>query len=284
MDVKSLIPLLVQGSMMVVILGIGLQSRWSDLAFAVRNPRALVGGLVAVNLVVPAVAVILCMLLPVAPMTKVGLVIMAVSPLAPFAPGKMLKTGSDTSYVTGLYATLILASVVIVPLTAALLGNWFDRDVSVPVGVLAKMVLVTILAPLLLGMLISGLWEGARSWAKPLTIASYLILLPVILLVLYMQGGAILGLIGDGTLAVIVLTVAAGLAAGHLLGGPEPAHRMALAQAAATRHPGIAALIAHQHFDDPQVMLAIILFLLASVVVAGVYSAWARKRLAPQPA
>jgi BASS family bile acid:Na+ symporter len=87
-------------------------------------------------------------------------------------------------------------------------------------------------------------------------------------------------LVGDGTVVVINLTVLAGIAAGHWLGGPNPSHRAALAQAAATRHPGIAALIAHRNFDNPQVVLAIMLFLLVSVVLSALYGRWAHSQVA----
>ncbi|HLO20313.1 MAG TPA: Na+-dependent transporter, partial [Sphingomicrobium sp.] len=59
-----------------------------------------------------------------------------------------------------------------------------------------------------------------------------------------------------------------------------PERRAALAQAAATRHPGIAAMVANRHFDDKRVLLAIILFLLTSIVVAAIYAKWVTRRLA----
>ena len=62
---------------------------------------------------------------------------------------------------------------------------------------------------------------------------------------------------------------------------------MALAQAAATRHPGIAAMVAHRHFDDKRVMLAVILFLLTSLIVSAIYAKWMTRRMvvhAAQPA
>ena len=92
---------------------------------------------------------------------------------------------------------------------------------------------------------------------------------------------AIVGLIGDGSVLAIIVTVAAGLAAGHWLGRPNPANSNALAVAAAIRHPGIAALIVHANFTDPRVMMAVVLFLLTSVIVSTVYQKLAKRWAGP---
>lgn len=103
-------------------------------------------------------------------------------------------------------------------------------------------------------------------------------------LILVKQGSAIAALIGDGSVFAIAVTVSAGLLAGHLLGGPAIANSNALAVASAIRHPGIAALIAHQNFSDHHVMLAVILFLMTSVILVTLYQLWLKRRLTVEPA
>lgn len=282
---QFVIQLVVQGSLFLIVFSVGLQSSWSDLAYAWRRPALLLRGFVAVNVIVPISAVLLCLALPVDKMTKAGLVIMAVSPLAPFVLGKMMKTGADRAFVVGAYAALMAMSVIVVPATFALLGILVGRDASLPIATIARFVLISVAAPLIAGVAI-GTWsqELGRRAASIANIIAYIGLLPIVLLILYRSGGAAFSLAGDGTLTVIILTVAAGIAAGHFLGGPEPERRMALAQAAATRHPGIAAMVAHRHFDDRRVMLAVVLFLLTSVVVSAIYAKWMTRRASVTPA
>jgi bile acid:Na+ symporter, BASS family len=223
-------------------------------------------------------------LLPIDPYVKAGIVIMAVSPMAPFVPGKMLKTGAAKAYVFGLFVALIVVAIVLVPITIAVLSAITSVEVGVPVSDIAKLVLTSVLLPLAGGVFVASLvplW--AEKLAKIATFAAFLILIPIVLLILYKSGGAMLSLIGNGVLLAIVVAVAAGLAAGYLLGGPDPNHRMALANAAAARHPGIAMLIAQGDFDDQRVKLAIVLFLLTSVVVSGIYGAVANKRRTRHP-
>jgi BASS family bile acid:Na+ symporter len=172
--------------------------------------------------------------------------------------------------------------VLLVPATAALLSALFAKDISLPVAAIAGFVLTSVLLPLAAGVAAGTWWPGFASRAAPIcTIVAYVILVPVVVLALWAAGPNIFALYGHGAVLAIVVTVAAGLAAGHWLGGPEPLHRMALAEAAATRHPGIAGLIAHRHFDDPRVTLAVLLFLLTSMVVTTIYLAWAKRRLLP---
>lgn len=279
MEIKALVPVIVQVSLILVMVSIGLQAKWTDLGVALRHPRAILRAIIAVNVVVPLIAVAMVQLLPIAPPVKVGIVIMAVSPLAAFAPGKMLKAGADRSLAIGLYFVLVLMSVLIVPTTFALLSSTFGIDATIPVPVIGRFILTSVLLPFVGGMVIAFLLPDlAPRLARAGGAVGNLLLLPVLALLLIKTGGALVSLVGDGTVLAIIATVIAGLAAGHWLGGPDPANRMALAAAAATRHPGIAGLVAHRHFDNPQVMLAALLFLLIGMIVAPLYQHWARSR------
>lgn len=280
MDLKTLIPILVQASLFLLVLGVGMRSSWRNLTYAFRKPGNLGRAMIAVNVVVPMTAVLLAALLPVDWTTKAGLLVMAVSPLAPFATGKMMKASADQSYDVGLYAALVLLAVIIVPLTVAFLNPFYDRHATISVGEVGWFVIKSVLIPLSAGVTIATIWPAFAERAAPIaTTITYAIIIPLAVLFLIKSGSQFLGLLGDGTMAVIVGTIAAGLAAGHWLGGPDPGHRAALAQAAATRHPGIAVLIAKDDFGGaPEVMIAILLFLLTSVVMTLLYGKWARKR------
>ena len=132
---------------------------------------------------------------------------------------------------------------------------------------------------MLVGLTFSGIWPAFADKAAPIArVTGYVLLVPVALLVLIKFGPGMARLIGDGALVTITVTVLAGIAAGHWLGGKVPGHRVALSQAAATRHPGIAGLIAHHNFAEPQAILAIVLFLIVSIIISTAYSKWARAR------
>lgn len=282
MDLKAVFPFIAQGSLILLVLSVALQAHWRDLTVVLRRPALLVRGFVAVNLVVPGVAFVMVALLPLEPAVKVGIMAMAVSPLAPLVPGKMLQAGSDTSYAIGLFVALILLAVVVVPLTFVILGSFYPHAGSVSLIDLARLVLTSVLVPVLVGLAVGSTFPALARRLSPIAkTAGNVALLIIFVAILAKAGKPMMALIGDGGLFATFVPIVAGLAAGHWLGGPEPANRMAMALAAATRHPGIAGLIVHHSFDDPRAMLAVLLFLLNSVVISTAYQAWQKRRLSP---
>jgi BASS family bile acid:Na+ symporter len=281
MDFKTLVPIIVQSSLFLLTLAVGMRSEWSDLLYVFRRPADFVRALVAVNVVVPVAAILSCAIFPIDWPTKGGLLVMAVSPLAPFATGKMLKFSADRSYDVGLYSALILAAVIIVPLTMALLSPWYEHHATISVGVVAWFVFGSVFIPLLAGIVIATIWPRLSARAAPIAnLIAYLLLLPPAALILFKSGKLVMSLIGDGTVVAINLIIIAALAGGHFLGGSKADHRFALAQAAATRHPGIAGLIAAGNYaEHSQVSAAILLFVIVSIVLTAVYGKWAKTQL-----
>ena len=278
---KALIPIMIQASLFLLVLAVGARSEWKDLLYVFRRPLNFVRALVAVNVVVPVAAILFCWALPIAWPTKAGLLVMSVSPLAPFATSKMLKFSPDRSYDVGLYSALILAAVVIVPVTVALMDPWYPYHATVSVGAVALFVCKSVLIPLCAGIAIATIWpQFAERLAPIANLVAYLLLLGPGVLILMRSGRMMLDLIGDGTLVAINLIVITALAAGHLLGGAKAGHRFALAQAAATRHPGIAALIVSGNYaEHSHVIAAILLFLIISLLLTAFYGRWAKSNV-----
>jgi BASS family bile acid:Na+ symporter len=151
------------------------------------------------------------------------------------------------------------------------------------VPVIAAFVIQTVLVPVTTGIAISTHWPQLADSAAPLVRrVSLVILIPVALLMLARFAGNFADSVGDGTLAAIAAVVAVGIAAGYAFGGPDPASREALGDAAATRHPGLAATIAQLNSSDDRVLTAIVLYLFASIGFSLVY-AWLISRAKALP-
>ncbi|MFL6844528.1 MAG: bile acid:sodium symporter family protein [Allosphingosinicella sp.] len=282
MDLSTILSALVQISTMLIIFSIGLQSRWSDLLHAVARPRLLFGGFIAVYVAVPLAAFACVMLLPIEPAVKIGIVAMALSPLAPVVPGKMLDCGAESSYVVGMYVALLILAVPVVPATLALVTTVSGGTASIHPWTVAFLVVTSILLPLLAGIFLGGVVPAAAGRIAPIVRAgafgTVAILVALLLIAAHRQ---LLDCVGNGTLLAIVVAELAGLVCGHLIGGPDPGERMALGQAAASRHPGLAVLIIKQSFEiDPPMLAAVLLYLVVGVVISALYLRWARGRLA----
>jgi len=90
----------------------------------------------------------------------------------------------------------------------------------------------------------------------------------------------------QGTLSAIAIIALLGLAAGHLLGGPDEDERTVLAHATVSRHPGVAVVVASLT-NEPLAPIGVLLAVLVSAVVVMPYTQWRKRRLAavlPAPA
>ena len=83
--------------------------------------------------------------------------------------------------------------------------------------------------------------------------------------------------------AALTALLAIALAIGHALDGPEPANRTGLAIACATRHVGVAVLVASA-FPGPRTMVLIGAYLVSSALVTIPYLHWRRAQAAHERA
>jgi BASS family bile acid:Na+ symporter len=281
---KEILPLALRGSLFLLVLAVGLDSSVQQATYVIRRPGVLLRSVFALAVVVPAFAALVVAALPLERVVKIGIMLMAVSPLPPFMPMKDISAGGRRRYVYGLLVAVSLLAVVLVPATVAILAKAFGQAASIGAEPVLHLLLISIIIPFAAGMLIHHFAPARAEHAAPVVnkIALVFLLLSVLPIVFEMLP-AMLRLIGDGTVGTIALVVLGGLLAGHVLGGPEQQDRAALAIACTTRHPGVALLVASQNFRDPEVKAVILLFLIIGVLVGLPYQVWfKRHRLAMQ--
>jgi BASS family bile acid:Na+ symporter len=198
---------------------------------------------------------------------------LSVSPVPPIIQEKQITAGGREKYVVGLLVAMSLLSVVLVPLTVAIIDRAFDRTAAISPAAVAKIMLMTVLAPLLAGLLIRQ-WvpKAAKASSGIIAVAGILLALGVALL-LYGLWPIVRSYIGDGLVLMLALLAVLGLAAGHLLGGPLAGDRTSLALSTASRHPAVALAIATSGvLSDPKPELAIILlYLVVATAVSFPY-------------
>src|SRR5262245_15876474 len=267
-------------SIFLMMFALGLKSAPGDATDLLRHPRLLVRSLVAMYLVMPLIVIVMVASFELRHEVKVALVALALSPVPPFLPDKQLKLVTRTKYVYGLLVTTSVIAIVLAPVTLRSVRASFGIESSMtPVDVL-RTVLVTVLAPLALGMLVRWRWPAfAARISTRVNIVGASLLAVASVLELATQGPELLSLIGDGTVLAIVAFTILGLAVGHVLGGPQSDERTALALATAARHPAVAIGIVLAAFPDEELApTAVLLAVLVSTIAAAPYTAW-RKRL-----
>jgi bile acid:Na+ symporter, BASS family len=271
--------ILIALSLAAIVISIGMSSTRDDLLFVLRRPAVLFRAVLAVDLIPPIVAAILIWFLPLDPAVKAGILLMAIAPVPPLVPGKALKAGGNKAYTVGVYVALSLLTIVTVPLVFYVTVKLFGRHERISASSVAATVLTSVLIPLGVGTVVRMFWPAFADRAAPwIAKLSPLLLVVAFVPVLAVAWPQLAQLVGNGTLAAMTIVIALAAVAGHVLGGPEPANRHTLAIAAATRHPGLAIMIASSTVGDKHVVAAILLFLLAGVVVVAIY-----KQLTGQP-
>ena len=273
MPLQQLILLVVQASILLTVFGFGLQATTGDALYVARRPAVMARSLVAMFLVMPVVAVAITALFDFHPAVEIALVALAISPIPPLLPRRVVKAGGGASYVLGLMATAAVLSIVFIPVALYLIGRFFGESFAMAPGAVARLALLTVVAPLAAGLAFrAAAGRLADRIVKPVALVATVLLAVGVLGIFVAAFPAVMALVGNGTIVVIAAFVAIGLGVGHLAGGPNRDDRIVLAISTACRHPAIALAIAGATYPRETLVIgAILLYLLINIVVSIPY-------------
>jgi len=276
MTASQWLGLVLQASIMLTVLGLGLTATWQDAMYMLRRPNLLVRAVLSMNVVMPIVAAVVAAVFSFPDEVEVALVALAVSPVPPIIQKKQITAGGRREYVVGLLVAMSLLAIVLVPLTVIILDHVFGRAARIGPAAVAKIMLMTVLAPLLVGLLIRNFIPKAeKASGAVIAIAGVLLVIAVVLL-LYGLWPVIRMFIGNGVVLLLIIMAVIGLAVGHFFGGPLAGDRTTLAMATSSRHPAVALAIATSGtISEPKPELGVILlYLLVATIVAIPYQKW----------
>ncbi len=278
MELRQLVMLAFQASILSTVFGFGLKATRDDLSYLIRRPGLLGRSLLAVFVIMPVVAVALARVFDFRPVAEIALVALAISPIPPLLPKKEGKAGGQQSYGLGLMVMLALLAIVTVPLFAEILQRVFARPLGATPGAIARVVLMAAVLPLVAGMAVRSMRPVvAAKLETPVALVAKVLLPLAILALLAGSYRAIWAALGTGPVLAMLAFVAVGLLVGHVLGGPDPEHSVVLALSSACRHPAIALSIASANFPDEHFAGTILLYLIVNAVVGMAYLAWRRR-------
>src|SRR6185436_10129938 len=243
-----------------MVFGLGLKASASDTLYLFRRPGKLVRAFLAMDVVVPLVAIALAVTLPLEPPVKIALVTLSLAPLPPTFSKKPLKAGGTVSYTVGLFVAFTIIAVGFIPLALYLLNRLTGIALQMSPAAIWTLVLWSLLVPLVAGVFIHQIAPAvAGRAAEPVANVGSIVLLIAVIPILIRVWPVMLSLIGNG----------------HVLGGPDPAERATLAFSSAARHPAIAIAIANANFPDQKLApAAVLLYLVVSGIVGAPYLRW----------
>lgn len=272
--VKIALPLSVAASMFAQ----GLSIVPSQLALFKERPLLMLRSLVVVLFLVPIAALVIIMLLKPSPAVGVGLAILVASPAAPMTLVKVPKKGGSLAYMASLHLSLALLALLTVPITLELLSKALGFQAEVGVFAVARVVGMTILLPVCLGILIRSLFPKSAGTAGPaLARVGGVVLLILALFVVAITFGLVMKMdLWSYLVMAVVVTVS--IAIGHWLGPRDAEEQTTLAMESAARHPGLAMTIAALNFSPQKALPVLVPYLVVYMVVTTVYLEWRKRR------
>ena len=237
------------------MLALGLSQTVRQILEPLRNLRITISAVVASYIILPVVAALTARVCGLDENLRYGLVLFAMAAGAEAGPIFTAKANGNVALSGGILVMSIGITIIYLPL---MLGV-FLPDVHFDVKHLVLKLVLTIVAPLLVGLFIRARFEKAAHKAeKYLHVVSRLFIVLLLLTLIGLYHKQIIGLIGSYAILAGVFCVIAGFAIGYLLGWPERGTRLALGFMHGARNASVAVIAATSAFSDrPEVMLMI---------------------------
>jgi BASS family bile acid:Na+ symporter len=265
--------LALKASVAVLLFATGMSLTARDVVWLWRRPFLLAKSVLAMYVAAPVVAILMVRTLELPRPTEVALVVVAVCAGAPLLPRKLLRAGVDPSFIFSLVVATSLLAIVTVPASLHVLSEYLSFDPTATPGTVARAILKTFLLPLGAGMIVRALVPVLADRIDDVLLKVASVVLGVCALIVLVASWRRVAELGLPSLAAFAIFTTAAIAAGHLLGGPLPEDRTSLAVACATRHIGLALLVA-ANARSPQALSLVAGYLVASALVSVPYVRW----------
>jgi predicted Na+-dependent transporter len=261
-------------TLFTIMFDLGLAIVPGEFRWVFVRPTLLLRALFSVLIAVPVIALVVTRALDLPRTAEVGIVLMAISPGAPVALRRSLDAGGHRAFAPALQVAVALLAVASMPLSIAVLDEYYGTRAVIAPARLATQVFFAQLLPLALGMVTARLFaKTAASLAPRLRRIGGAMLLVFLAIVLVDIWSNVIGAGWRVTSAIVIVTLLA-LAVGHFIGGPEPATRVATAITSAARNPGLALLVLTLNASNPAIAATVLAYVVVSLVAALPYALW----------
>ena len=198
-------------SLLVFVIGsmasMGLSLKINQIVAPLKNVRLVVLALVANFILVPLVAWVITLILPLDEPLEIGLILLATAAGAPFLPKLAEVAKGNIAFSVGLMVLLMIVTIIYLPIVLPLLLG----GVVVSPWDIARSLIVMMLIPLAVGLFINARYEETAAKIQPtFGQASNLAILVLTVLGLVLNFSDMIDLVGSwGILAGILFIIAA---------------------------------------------------------------------------
>ena len=262
------------------MLAMGMSLTVKQILEPLRNVRLVVLVLVGNFVLVPALAWLLTVLLPMGQAQTTAIILVGACAGAPFLPKLAQMSKGNLALSVGLMVLLMIVTIFYAPLVLPLLLPGAQVDALA----IAQSLILLMLLPLGAGLLVRWRYaETAAGWQPHLSQASTYSLLVLIVAALVLQFRNIIGAIGSWLILGTLLLVIGAYLIGYLLSfGSDAAGRKVAALGTAQRNLA-AALLVGASFGDPAILVMTLVACLVLMAPLLVTAGELGKRAAKQP-
>lgn len=272
--IQKLVPVCMLGFVLSSMLSMGLGLTLGEIATPLRSVRRVVMSLLANFVLVPLVALGLAALLRLDEPFGVGLLLLGSAAGAPFLPKLTQLAKGNLAFAVGLMVLLMVITVGFLPLVLPLLLS----GVSVDSAKIARSLFLLMLLPLAAALVVKARFPFAAARTRPiLDRISNLSLILFTLMLITVNVNNVLAVFGTRAILAGLLFIIISFGIGWLLGGPEPDARRVVALGTAQRNIAAALVVAAQSFEDPKVVVMVIVVAIVGLLILMPLS----RRLAP---
>ena len=245
------------------MLAMGMSLTIPMIVQPLKNVRLVVLALLANFVLVPLLAYVITLVVPLEQSLRIGLIVLSTAAGAPFLPKLVQGAKGNVAFGVGLMVLLMVTTIIYMPIVLPLLLP----GVSVNPWDIAKSLIVLMLVPLAIGLLIKSHSPDVAAEYQPLmNKVSSVSMLILMVVGLGLNVSNIIDLIGSGGLIAMLLFIVGCLVIGLVLGGRDPQVRSVMGLGTAQRNVSAAILVSAQNFSGtmtlPFVLVAAILLLL----------------------
>jgi predicted Na+-dependent transporter len=247
-----------------------------------RNGRLVVMALLANFVLVPLMAYLMTVIMPLDESLQIALLIFATAAGAPFIPKLAQSAKGNIAFAVGLTVLLMVITVFYVPIVLPLLLP----GVQVDPWAIAKSLVMSMLVPLSIGLLIkSQSPDTAAEYAALMTKVSSVALVMLWVFGIGLNISNVIDQIGTRGILAFLIFIVGSFVIGYLLGGRDPAIRKVMALGTCQRNVTAAVLIVGQNFAGTDtvsfVLLGWVLYILILLPLASRLGAAAAEATAP---
>jgi predicted Na+-dependent transporter len=233
------------------MLGMGMSLTMAQILQPLKNARLVILALLANFVLVPLLAYVITLIIPLEQSLQTGLIVLATAAGAPFLPKLVQGAKGNIAFGVGLMVLLMVVTVFYLPVVLPLLLP----GVSINPWDVAKSLIVMMLIPLAIGLLLkSHSPDLTAHWQPVMNKISGLAILIMLVVALGLNISNIISLIGTGGILALLIFIFGCLLIGFLLGGRNPEVRSVMGLGTAQRNVAAAIVVTVQNFSDGNTM------------------------------